>query len=163
MFAATPPPSYQTRKESCGMQLSRLDLEEKRQTEERKTADRRIKELLKEVGSKASVRIIRGPIKDSPAEAARRFGGGRPRDWEKPAICFSGPDARRYLRRCARCAVSDAKRLTARIGHVRSIGVRVRSTQPLVNAASADPLFLHPDWCETWRWRGKCAEPTIIR
>lgn len=50
-----------------------LDLQEKLQAEERKAADRRIEELQEEIGSQALVRVIRGPIKDSLTEAAKRF------------------------------------------------------------------------------------------
>jgi nucleotide-binding universal stress UspA family protein len=51
-----------------------LDLQEKLQAEERKTAHRAIEELLKEIGSQAPIHIIRGPIKDSLTQAAKRFG-----------------------------------------------------------------------------------------
>jgi nucleotide-binding universal stress UspA family protein len=50
-----------------------LDLGEELQTDERKTAHRRIEEFLKEIGAKAPIHIIRGPIKDSLTEAASRF------------------------------------------------------------------------------------------
>jgi nucleotide-binding universal stress UspA family protein len=50
-----------------------IDHEEELQTEEGKTAHRRIEEFLKEMGSHAPIHIIRGPIKDSLTEAASRF------------------------------------------------------------------------------------------
>jgi nucleotide-binding universal stress UspA family protein len=60
---------------TSGTQASlQLDLEEKLQAEERKTARRAIEELLKEIGSQAPIHIIRGPVKDSLAQAAKRFG-----------------------------------------------------------------------------------------
>jgi nucleotide-binding universal stress UspA family protein len=50
-----------------------LDLKKELQTEEGQTAHRRIEEFLKEMGAHAPIHIIRGPIKDSLTEAARRF------------------------------------------------------------------------------------------
>lgn len=50
-----------------------FDLEERLQSKERKAALRRIEALQKAVGSKASVRITVGPIKDALREAASRL------------------------------------------------------------------------------------------
>jgi len=50
-----------------------FDLEDELQTEEGKTARRQIEEFLKGIGAKAPIHIIRGPIKDSLTEAAKRF------------------------------------------------------------------------------------------
>jgi nucleotide-binding universal stress UspA family protein len=50
-----------------------LDLDEETQTAERKAAHERIEQLKRNVGSEAPIQIIRGPIKDSLTEAARRF------------------------------------------------------------------------------------------
>jgi nucleotide-binding universal stress UspA family protein len=50
-----------------------LDLEDELHTKGEKAAHRRIEEFLEEMGSHAPIRIIRGPIKNSLTEAARRF------------------------------------------------------------------------------------------
>ena len=50
-----------------------FDLEEGPQSEEVKSAHRRIEGFLKEIGVRVPLHVIRGPIKDSLTEAARKF------------------------------------------------------------------------------------------
>jgi nucleotide-binding universal stress UspA family protein len=53
--------------------LIRLDLDEEVLSEERKRASHRIQDLQRRVGSRASVRIVAGPIKEAILEATRGF------------------------------------------------------------------------------------------
>jgi nucleotide-binding universal stress UspA family protein len=53
--------------------LIRLDLNEELLPEERKLAGQRVEDLQRRVGSRASVRIVVGPIKEAILEAARGF------------------------------------------------------------------------------------------
>ena len=50
-----------------------MDLEQQVQSEERHQAEERIADLQRRVGSRASVQVVVGPIKEALLEAARRF------------------------------------------------------------------------------------------